>query len=205
MLAAFTALLAVVAQLLYGTRGDLALVATTWAGLVMAGLVGVRWAVSGYIGLAEGVGWGWLDGGEGKGDRDREGEDVVVVVSRWGEEVIGGLVVRFVRDGEGGGGVGVGSGVGGRGKKGRGGKGGGGMASIRAWTVKLRFRGKGVGTGLLEEAVRVCRERGVDAVEFAADHASMLPLLFLFFLFWPLLDSKWRCSCREFADGWVVP
>ena len=152
----------------------------------MAGLVGVRWAVSGYIGLAEGVGWGWLEGGkvegEGEGKGDREGENVVVV-SRWGEEVIGGLVVRFVGDGNGAGGGG-GGGVGGRGKRGKGGKGGGGTAYIRAWTVKLRFRGKGVGTGLLEEAVRVCRERGVDAVEFAADHASMLPFLFLFlFLF----------------------
>jgi len=143
------ALLALVAQLLYKTRSDLALVGTTWAGLVMAGLVGVRWAVSGYLVLAEEVGWGWI----------REGEDEVWV-TRWGEEVVGVVVVKVVKED-----------VGGKGRrKGR------GRGLVRAWTVKLKFRGKGVGTGLLEEVVRVCREKGVEGPEFADVHASKFPL-----------------------------
>lgn len=150
----------------------------------MAGLVGVRWAVSGYIEVAERIGWRWLeDGGKSEG----EGEDVVVV-SWWGEEVIGGLVVRFVREEHGPvGGAGAAAGKAAGRRSTRAGKAGGGpatrMAYIRAWTVKLRFRGKGVGTGLLEEAVRLCRERGADGLEFAADHASSSYFLpFAFFL-----------------------
>jgi len=192
VLAAFVAVLALVAQLLYESRGDLALVATTWAGLVMAGLVGVRWAVSEYIEVAEGIGWRWLEDG---GKLEGEGEDVVVV-SWWGEEVIGALVVRLVREEHGSaGGAGAGAGAGG-GKAGRRSRAGKGTytAYIRAWTVKLRFRGKGVGTGLLEEAVRICHERGVDALEFAADHASTSSSLFL-------ISPEWL-SCQESnADG----
>ena len=163
------AVLAVVAQLLYKTPSDLPLVGTTWAGLVMAGLVSVRWAVGGYIQLAEEIGWGWMNGG---GDGVGEAEEDVCVVSRWGDDVIGALVLRFVRDDGAGGGSGGGSGGG----KGRRNKGARGRGLIRAWTVKLRTRGKGVGTGLLEEAVRICRERGVEGPEFASGHASMFPL-----------------------------
>ena len=43
---------------------------------------------------------------------------------------------------------------------------------MRGWTVKLKYRGKGVGKGLLEEAVKVAGERGADGIVFAADHAS---------------------------------
>ncbi|KAI9876760.1 MAG: hypothetical protein M1830_005763 [Pleopsidium flavum] len=158
-LALFTLLLALVAQVLYTSPSDLALVGTTWAGLVMAGLVAVRWAVSGYLVLAEEVGWGWLE--DGKGDGGDE-----VVVTRWGEEIIGVVVFRVVRDDGGG-----------KGRR----KGGKGKGVIRAWTVRLKFRGKGVGTGLLEEVVRVCRERGVEGVEFAEGHANsgrVLPKIF---------------------------
>lgn len=175
VLAAFTAVLALVAQFLYRSAGDLALVATTWAGLVMAALVGVRWAASGYIVLAERIGWRWLEDGQA----DADGPDVVLV-SRWGEEVIGALVLRFVRDeavsalGPAAAGGGAGSGKAARRSK-VGKAGGASTACIRAWTVKLRFRGKGVGTGLLEDAVRVCRERGGDALDFAPAHASSFP------------------------------
>jgi GNAT superfamily N-acetyltransferase len=38
--------------------------------------------------------------------------------------------------------------------------------------VRLKYRGKGVGEGLLEEAVKVAGERGADGVVFERDHAS---------------------------------
>ncbi|CUS10116.1 unnamed protein product, partial [Tuber aestivum] len=63
-----------------------------------------------------------------------------VVGALWGEEIIG--VVIFER--EGGDEVGV----------------------IYGWTVRLRYRGKGVGRGLLEKVAEVCGGR----VRFAEDH-----------------------------------
>ena len=125
---------------------------TTWAGVTMAALAAVRWATGGYIFLAEEVNWEWL------------GEDTVVVV-RWGEEVIGALVLGWADE--------VGGGRKGRGKGKRRGRG-----LVRAWTVRLKYRGKGVGEGLLEEVVRVCTERGAEGVEFAEDHASELGFFF---------------------------
>lgn len=38
--------------------------------------------------------------------------------------------------------------------------------------MKLKYRGKGVGEGLLEEAVKVAGEKGADGILFAGDHAS---------------------------------
>ena len=161
-------------------------------------LLGVRMMTGGYIPLAETINFTWLDGpaglrvggkkghgrspsggasgnvdpapltktnsgnvvsaGGGNGKRSRnnsnsssrgEAKDVenMVIVSKWGEEeIIGALVVRVSR----------------KEKK----------AVIRAWTVKLRYRGKGVGRGLLEECVRVAKEKGGGRVEFEREHAS---------------------------------
>ncbi len=46
--------------------------------------------------------------------------------------------------------------------------------TIKAWTVELRFRHKGIGLGLLEEAVKIARKRfGKDVlVEFEKEHAN---------------------------------
>jgi len=45
---------------------------------------------------------------------------------------------------------------------------------IRAWTVKLKYRHKGIGESLLEEAVKIAGEKGADGVVFDTDHASKL-------------------------------
>ncbi|KAL8671876.1 MAG: hypothetical protein Q9168_003642 [Polycauliona sp. 1 TL-2023] len=81
----------------------------------------------------------------------------MVVVSKWGEEeIIGALAMRVLR----------------KEKK----------VVIRAWTVKLRYRGKGVGRGLLEECVRIAKEKGCGGrVEFESGHANshkVLPEIF---------------------------
>ncbi|KAL8656254.1 MAG: hypothetical protein Q9226_002720 [Calogaya cf. arnoldii] len=182
---------------------DFATFATTAAGLIMILLLGVRMLTGGYISLAETINFAWLEGpaglrvggkkghgrspsggasgnvdpaplvktnsgniisvGSGNGKRSRnnsnssargEAKDIenMVIVSKWGEqEIIGALVVRVLR----------------KEKK----------AVIRAWTVKLKYRGKGVGRGLLEECVRVAREKGCGRVEFEREHANSHKLL----------------------------
>jgi len=59
----------------------------------------------------------------------------------------------------------------------------GGRGVIRAWTTKLRYRGRGIGGDMLHEAVRITREKcGKDAeVGFAKEHANsemILPSMF---------------------------
>jgi ribosomal protein S18 acetylase RimI-like enzyme len=76
-----------------------------------------------------------------------------VVGALWGEEVIG--VVVFER------GNGDGDGV------------------IYGWAVRLRYRGKGIGRGLLEKVAEICEGR----VRFSEDHVhshrlSRIPAMF---------------------------
>ena len=157
---------------------DWTIMITTGMGVIMALLLGVRLLTSGYIGLAEEVNFGWLDGtakegqgggsgglsdpgkygsgsGSGEGGKevvhkrqasDGKGGEPVVIVSKWGEEIMGTVVLRFV-------------------KKER-------KGYVRAYTVRLRYRRKGVGEGLLEEAVKYVWGKGGRAVEFEEGHAS---------------------------------
>jgi hypothetical protein len=114
---------------------------TTFAGVIMAALVAVRGVVGPYLAQAEKVDWEWV------------GEDALVV-TRFGDEVIGALVLGWD----------------GAGEKGRGKRRKGGVGLVRAWTVKLRYRGRGEGRALLEEAVKVVKERGGEGMGFAENH-----------------------------------
>jgi hypothetical protein len=141
--AVFAACCAAVVQLItwrFG-RADAGVLFTTFAGVIMTALVAVRGAVNPYLLQAERVNWDWV------------GEDALVV-TRFGDEVIGALVLGWD----------------GAGEKGRGKRRKGGVGLVRAWTVKLRYRGRGEGRALLEEAVRVVKERGGDGVGFAENH-----------------------------------
>ena len=145
-----------------GALSDWAIVGTTTVGLMMAGLTGVRWMVSGYIDEAERVGtWAWLEKDE-------------VLVSRFGEEVIGTVVLKA--EGEDGGGT-----AGKKARKAASGGAGNVKGVIRSWTVKRRYRGKEIGVGLLEESVRLCRERGWSGPTFADDHANSQRVLYAIF------------------------
>lgn len=131
----------------------------------MTMLVSVRAMTGGYLAEAEKMTWAFMSNPE-------TGEDDLLIGSKWGQDVIGALVLRLERPG----------GAASK-KKGKAAKGGKGKGIIRAWTTGLKFRHRGIGTGLLEEAVRITRERlGKDAeVGFAADHANskvILPSLF---------------------------
>jgi Acetyltransferase (GNAT) family len=157
---------ALVFQWLYKDLGDLGIAVCTAGGMTMAMLVAVRMMTGGYLTEAETITWAWLSNPE-TGDED------LLIGSKFGEDVIGALALRLERPG---------GGVGGK-KKGKVVKTGKGKGIIRAWTSRLKYRHKGIGTALLEEAVRVTREKcGKEAeVGFAADHANsrmVLPNIF---------------------------
>jgi hypothetical protein len=62
----------------------------------MAVLLGVRYATGGYIELAEDVGtWKWFDKGNAPGKEDD------LILSKFGEEPIGALVLRGVKSDDG--------------------------------------------------------------------------------------------------------
>lgn len=145
MLAVYVGLMAVVSHFVWRTAGDWPRLLTTAAGVTMTLLVAVRLVTGRYISLAEEINWSFLD------DADS------IIVTRFGERIIGVLVLGWAGPNM----------QGNRAQRRRKGKG-----VIKAWTVLLKYRGKGVGLGLLEEAVRETVQRGGEGVEFADEHAS---------------------------------
>lgn len=144
----------------YGT------VMTMLSGVVIVYLSFVRFYTSGYIQRAESFRWrDFITGPDGKED--------TVIAAVYGDDVIGVVVLRLEGDEL-------------HRKKNKGGaqasKAGRGI--IRAWTTKLRYRGKGVGSDLLHFAVQTTfRAFGPDAsVEFDPNHPNSthpLPDMFL--------------------------
>lgn len=140
-MAVFFAFIAVVGNFVYSMRtGSYGIVFTTSAGLIMGGLVSVRWATSGYIHAAEAINISLLDGAD-------------VLVTKFGDEVIGTVIVGWEAAES-------------RGKRRK------WRAEIRGWAVRIRYRGKGVGAALLEDAVALAKSKGAESIDFAADHAS---------------------------------
>jgi hypothetical protein len=128
----------------------------------MACLVGVRGLTKGYINLAEELNWNFA--------QNEEGENDIIIGSRYGEDIIGTAILRLERNWNGG-----------RRKTKTSKMGGKGL--VRAWTTKMRYRGTGIGTELLEEVVRITREKLGNSAEigFAAEHANssmILPEIF---------------------------
>lgn len=125
---------------------DWLVVSTTVGGIFMTFLIFIRWLTGGYIHAAEEIDLNWL------------GEDQIIIV-KWGEDIIGSLVLGWADN----------DAAKKRGRRKR------GKAVIRGWTVKRRYRGKGIGESLLEEAVKVAGEKGADGIVFDANHASEFP------------------------------
>ncbi|KAL6710221.1 hypothetical protein ACN47E_009167 [Coniothyrium glycines] len=172
-LAAYFVVVAVAAQCMLRWYDDRFMVGTTIGGITMTYLILIRWMTGLYIGLAEGIDLEWL------------GEDRMIVV-KWGEDVIGSLVLGWADN----------DAAKKRGRRKR------GKAVVRAWTVKLKYRGKGVGEGLLEEAVKVAGERGADGIIFDADHANsnrVLPAVFNGFI--DKQEAKAEKALRKVADA----
>lgn len=80
--------------------------------------------------------------------------DADVIITKFGDDVIGTVIIDWV-SGES------------RQKRKKAWRG-----EIKAYTVGLKYRRKGVGSALLEEAVKEAKKKGAETIEFADDHAS---------------------------------
>lgn len=172
-IAIFVALLAAVLTRIYKTKSDTGIAFTTSAGVVMAGLIFVRWCTGEYLFAAE----------EYAKRAPEVLEDADVVVTKFGGEIIGAVILGWK-------GVEPGKGSSSprdsqRGKRRK------WRAEIRGWAVRIRYRGKGVGGDLLEEAVKVAKSKGADSVDLAADHASEYLTHYN-----PHLHTSLPCKCR---------
>ncbi|KAI1273162.1 hypothetical protein F5Y07DRAFT_272365 [Xylaria sp. FL0933] len=153
-------------------RQDIGTSLLTICGVIMTYLLGIRYFTGGYIQAAEELRWSWLSPTASPNAAPSE-QDLILGV-RFGDQLIGALVLRLEPSPSSAHASGSGSRRRSRTSLLRGGRG-----VIRAWTVKLKYRGQGVGRDLLHEAVRLTRERcGRDAeVGFAAEHANSKMIL----------------------------
>lgn len=62
---------------------------------------------------------------------------------------------------------------------------------IKAWTVRQKYRGKGVGSSLLEDAIKEAKKKGAEGLEFDDLHASM-------FIIWMYRMVGWECCADLF-------
>ena len=138
--------------------------------LTMSCLLAIRYFTAGYIGLAEQLSWSWLRNPD-SGDQD------LILGARYGEKLVGALVLRLQTNPA----YSGGSSGGGHGRKRSRGSNSlrGGRGIVRAWTTHLRYRGTGLGGDLLQAAVRLTKEKcGRDAeIGFAKEHANSTMLL----------------------------
>ncbi len=160
LLTALAVCLAVAYQISWRIKRDLGMALMLHSGVAMTYLLTIRYFTGKYIQVAEGMRWSWMVSDDGD-------EDTVIGV-RFGSDLIGALVLRLEPNP---GHVGK--------KRTRQSLLRGGHGVIRAWTVRLKYRHKGVGTDLLHEAVKLTREKcGKDAeVGFAKEHANSVMVL----------------------------
>src|SRR5207248_1409649 len=100
-----------------------------------------------------------------------------VLVTRYGDEIVGVLVIRIAKAVTGAGTPGTRS----SGTRSRRKSSARWTGIIRAWTVKHNYRLHGIGAALLGEAISICRLRGLEGPVFADDHAyvnKVLPKMF---------------------------
>ncbi|KMP00192.1 hypothetical protein CIHG_02162 [Coccidioides immitis H538.4] len=144
--------------------GDLAFVGTTGAGCIMILLVLVQWVTSAYLEEASRVGtWKWLKS-EAKDPSTPVSPltDDVFLVTKYGDEIIGTILLRIPSS-----------------PKSKAETQGEQPVLVRAWTVGRRYRQKGIGTGLLEEAFSYLQARSLHDldVRFDRSHANSFRVL----------------------------
>ncbi|KAL7627685.1 hypothetical protein AAE478_001879 [Parahypoxylon ruwenzoriense] len=152
--------LAIAYQYSWRIRRDLGMALMLHSGVVMTYLLGIRYFTGQYIQVAENLKWKWMV--------SEDGEEDTVIGVRFGRDLIGALILRLEPN----------QNLAGK-KRNRSSTLRGGKGVIRAWTVKLKYRRKGVGIDMLHEAVKVTREKcGKDAeVGFAKEHANSTMVL----------------------------
>lgn len=161
---------------MYDSPSDWPMIIMTLAGTQMASMMGVKMMVDPYLEAAEKTGkWVWLYGNSGMKTPSQaqfmtEAEKIaykrerdVVIVTQYDGEVIGTVVLRFER-------LSTDSPVSKYARPSE-------RCLIRAWTVKQRYRGNGVGTVLLVHAVHMSYARTGDAPLFANNHAHSIRVL----------------------------
>jgi ribosomal protein S18 acetylase RimI-like enzyme len=160
VIAGYILLLALINNYLYSTRSDIGLVVTTSAGITMTCLVAVRAITAPYINMAEDFKYSFIE--------NSEGEEDVVIGTRFGDEIMGACILRLEPNPS----------SPNKSRKSKTIK-NGGKGVVRAWAVRIRYRGKGVGTELLEKAVEITREKMGNGVEvgFAKEHANSKMIL----------------------------
>lgn len=151
---------AVLTAVYKATSDDIGRCLLVACGMVMSYLLAVRYYANGYLDLAEKTNWSWLQRNE---NRDED----LIIGARYNDDLVGALVLQLkpaVTNSR---------------KKNRHFTLRGGTGVIRAWTTELKSRGHGIGKDLLEEAVRITKEKcGKDAqVGFAKEHANSTMLL----------------------------
>lgn len=187
-ISAWLAMLATLTKIKYHVLSDLGIIATTGSGITMALLLFVRWCSDGYVSHAESVasqGLAWFEEQKKGPHGEAEGE-LIVLGTRYGDDLIGALAMRLPSalslpsssqfyDAL-------------------------PKVEILAWTVKLRFRHKGIGRGLLEEAVKIARARcGRDVkISFARDHVNSKMVLMRPF---NGVFRKREMKARQMLDG----
>ncbi|KAI0395906.1 hypothetical protein F5Y17DRAFT_170149 [Xylariaceae sp. FL0594] len=190
LLAPLAATLAGTCRYAWGVRQDPGTVLLTSCGVALAYLLAIRYATAGYIQAAEALGWSWLSASGSPNPAPSEQD--IIIGRKIGDQLIGALVLRLEPWSPS---IAASSHAGAHSpnnqshshnhnhssskRRSRTSLLRGGRGVVRAWTVKLRYRGRGVGRDLLHEAVCVARERcGRDAeVGFAAEHANSSPVL----------------------------
>lgn len=164
LLAVLAAALALAFHFSWRARRDLGMALMLHSAVLMTYLLAIRYFTGRYIAVAEDLRWDWLLSPD-TGDQD------TVLGVRYGKTLIGALVLRLEPP--------PAVAAAGAKRRTRASALRGGKGVIRAWTVMLRYRGKGVGSDLLHEAVKVTREKcGKEAaVGFAKEHANSTMVL----------------------------
>lgn len=119
------------------------------AGIVFTTAAGITMAF--LVGIRGATG-GYLERAEKVGAELLENADVLV--TKFGDEVIGTCILARTP-------------VESSGKRRKGYKG-----EIKGWAVRIRYRGKGVGTYLLADAVEEAKKKGMESIEFSEDLPS---------------------------------
>ncbi|KAI1268881.1 hypothetical protein F5Y18DRAFT_170574 [Xylariaceae sp. FL1019] len=160
-------------------QNDIGTAIMTICGVLMTYLLSIRYFTGPYIQAAESLQWSWLRPSSTMPTNiPSPSEEDLILGVKFGKQLIGALVLRLEPSPST-----TNSSSGGHKRRSRSSLLRGGRGVVRAWTVKLRYRGQGVGRDLLHDAVRVTRERcGREAeVGFAAEHANstvVLPEIF---------------------------
>ncbi|KAL4889899.1 major facilitator superfamily domain-containing protein [Aspergillus ambiguus] len=166
-------------RLVYRTSDDRGTLLTTWSGCLMASLLVVQYMTARYIDAAERTGTlRWLFQDDPDFDNDNNSNNNIIydlstlndriLVTAFGDEIIGTLILRPIPRAQPPTNPGENSGRGGDSHQGYPGT----VGTVRAWTVRRKYRGLGVGHHLWDEAGEICRREEWDGPVMSRWHAN---------------------------------